>query len=133
MEQIYLGGRLCGAVRYAAAGEASHLCFCHCASCRRAVGSPGVPWATFARRGFRVTHGRLAEYRSSARVLRGFCAACGSSLTYRNEARDAEIDVTLASLDEPTRLAPQQHVWVADALPWQELADGRRQFPHGAG
>jgi hypothetical protein len=75
----------------------------------------------------------MREYRSSARVLRGFCAACGSSLTYRSETRPTEIDVTLVTLDEPTRLAPQMHIWVADKLPWVVLADGLPQHSRGPG
>jgi len=129
----YAGGCLCGAVRYAAAGPARNLCFCHCASCRRAAGSPSVPWATFERARFRLTRGALREYRSSAAVLRGFCAHCGSCLTYRNDARPADIDVTLGSLDEPAALAPQMHVWVADKLPWVPITDGLPQHAGGAG
>ena len=124
----YAGGCLCGAVRYQAAGTARHLCYCHCESCRRAAGSPVVAWGTFDRSGFRVTHGTLAEFRSSAQVVRGFCAACGSCLTYRHEARPAEVDVTLASLDQAAQLAPQAHVWVADKLPWLKIEDGLPQF-----
>jgi|SRR5579862_476336 len=133
MEQTYSGGCLCGAVRYQVSGVARHLCFCHCHSCRRATGAPAVPWGTFARAAFRVTRGQLAEFRSSDAVTRGFCAACGSSLTYHNAARAHEIDVTLASLDEPTRLTPQMHVWVDDKLPWVEISDGRPQFGTGPG
>jgi hypothetical protein len=129
----YAGGCLCGAVRYLATGVPRNLCFCHCTSCRRAAGSPSVPWGTFERAGFRITAGRLSEYRSSARVLRGFCAACGTALTFRNEGRDAEIDVTLGSLDEPTPLAPQMHVWVADKLPWVRIADALPQHLGGTG
>jgi hypothetical protein len=115
-------------VRYEAAGTARNLCYCHCESCRRAAGSPVVAWGTFDRGDFRVTHGTLAEFRSSAQVVRGFCAACGSCLTYRHEARAAEIDVTLASLDQAAKLAPQMHVWVVDKLPWMKIEDGLPQF-----
>src|SRR5579863_9430609 len=98
---VYLGGCLCGAVRYEITGAVRNPCFCHCTSCRRASGAPMVPWGTVARAGVRITHGALTEFRSSARVWRGFCAHCGTALTYRNEARSAELDVTLATLDEP--------------------------------
>lgn len=122
-EIMYVGGCLCGAVRYQIGSAVSKLCFCHCASCRRATGAPMVPWGTCARDALRVTRGRLSEYRSSAQVWRGFCARCGTSLTYRHEARAAEIDITLASLDDPTLLAPQMHVWVKDRLPWTTIGD----------
>jgi hypothetical protein len=125
----YTGGCLCGAVRYQVAGAVTHLCYCHCDSCRRAAGAPMVPWGTFARAGFRITRGVLTEYRSSAAVTRGFCAACGSSLTYQHGARGAEIDVTLATLDEAAQFVPQMHVWVADKLPWVLIGDAHPQFP----
>ena len=131
-EAGYRGGCLCGSVRYEVSGAVSNLCYCHCASCRRAAGAPMVPWGTFARGGFRVIRGTLSEYRSSPRVLRGFCANCGTSLTYRSEARPAEIDVTLATLDAAAQFAPQMHVWVGEKLPWLTISDGLPQFAAGS-
>jgi hypothetical protein len=131
-ERTYAGGCLCGALRYEIAGEAANPCFCHCASCRRASGAPMVPWGTFARAALRITRGRLKEYRSSREVWRGFCAHCGTSLTYRHEARATEIDVTLATLDDPAAIAPRMHVWVRDRLPWVTIADGLPQYPQGS-
>jgi hypothetical protein len=132
MEKSHHAGRcLCGAVRYEVSGRAQNLCYCHCESCRRAAGSPAVAWGTFDRSSFRVTGGALAEFRSSPPVTRGFCAACGSCLTYRHDARPTEIDVTLATLDEAAQLAPQMHVWVADKLPWVKIGDGLPQFAAG--
>ena len=125
----YSGGCFCGAVRYEASGSPRTLCYCHCESCRRAAGSPLVAWGTFDRGSFRVTRGTLAEFRSSKPVVRGFCASCGSCLTYRHETRADEIDVTLATLDDVGQLAPRMHVWVADKLPWVRIEDGLPQFP----
>jgi len=132
-EAPYTGGCLCGAVRYRAAGSARDPCYCHCASCRRAAGAPSVALATFERAHFQLLRGELSAYRSSARRLRGFCAACGTSLTFQSDDRPTEIDVTLGTLDEPTRLAPQMHVWVEDKLPWVMIADALPQWPRGAG
>jgi len=128
----YSGGCLCGAVRYEVSGAARHLCYCHCESCRRASGAAAVPWGTFDRHSFRVTRGTLAEFRSSEPVRRGYCPGCGSCLTYRHATRPAEIDVTLATLDEAAQLAPQMHVWVADKLPWARIDDGLPQCPRGS-
>jgi hypothetical protein len=124
----YSGGCLCGRVRYEARAEVTNLCFCHCASCRRATGAPLVPWGSFAIGNFSIVQGRLAEYRSSPNVTRGFCAHCGTSLTYRREDRGAEIDVTLSSLDDPEALQPEVHIWVEDKLSWVVITDGRAQF-----
>lgn len=127
-ESAYTGGCLCGSVRYQASGGVDNLCYCHCESCRRATGAPMVPWGTFAIDRFRVTKGSLKEYRSSARVLRGFCGNCGTSLTYRHEKRPAEIDVILVTLDDPTLLVPQAHIWLQDKLPWIDIDDGKPKF-----
>ena len=124
----YKGGCLCGRVRYEARGEATNLCFCHCTSCRRAIGAPMVPWGTFAAARFAIVQGRLAEYGSSPGVTRGFCADCGTSLTYRRHDRSGEIDVTLSSLDDPAALVPEVHIWVEDKPPWVVIGDGRAQF-----
>ena len=124
----YVGGCLCGRLRYEVTGDATNLCFCHCSSCRRAAGAPMVPWGTFARDRFVITRGRLAEYRSSPKVTRGFCASCGTSLTYCHDKRANEIDLALATLDDPGVLVPEAHIWVQDKLPWVIIGDGRPQF-----
>jgi hypothetical protein len=132
-EERHEGGCLCGAVRYEVRGAGHNLCYCHCNSCRRAAGAPLVPWGTFPAASFRVTRGTLAEYRSSPPVVRGFCATCGTSLTYRTRTRSAEIDVTLATLDQAARFVPRMHVWVSDKLPWVSLSDGLPQHSGSPG
>lgn len=127
-ERRYVGGCLCGGVRFRVTGEASNLCYCHCESCRRAVGAPMVAWGTFAHDRFVITKGELAERRSSPQVVRGFCANCGTSITYGHDKRPAEIDVTLATLDDPSQLEPEAHIWVQDKLPWVNIDDGRPAF-----
>jgi hypothetical protein len=118
------GGCACGAVRYRVSGEASNPCFCHCRSCRRAAGAPLVAWATFDARRFRYTRGEARRHASSPEVRRGFCGACGTPLSYEHGQRTGEIDLTLASLDDPGALAPQCHIWVSHKLPWVALDDG---------
>jgi len=39
--------------------------------------------------------------------------------------------VTLATLDDPTLLAPQMHLWIGERLPWVSINDGRPQFTAG--
>jgi GNAT superfamily N-acetyltransferase len=87
-----------------------------------------VPWATFLGAAFSVTGGELSLRGSSPGVTRGHCADCGTSITYANEARPGEIDVTLTSFVDPTILEPTAHIWVEDKLPWARIADGLPQF-----
>jgi hypothetical protein len=124
----YSGGCFCGAIRYQVGGKPLFLGYCHCESCRRAAGASSVAWGTFLRDDFVVTKGALTEFSSSPSVLRGFCPACGTSLTYRRAGRPTEIDVTLASLDDSSVLRPRCHIWVSDKLPWITIDDGLLQF-----
>ena len=108
-------------------------CFCHCTSCRRAAGAPFVAWGTVDEADFRIAAGRLAVVRSSHPVERGFCSACGTSLTYRNAQRPGEIDLTLATLDAPAAFEPRMHIWVQDKLPWVRIADDLPRYAMAAG
>ena len=122
------GGCLCGATRYRAGGDASHVGYCHCRSCRRSCGAPFVAWATFPKASFVFSAGEPTRHRSSDAVLRSFCPRCGTPLTHEHSATPEEIDVTLASLAEPHGLAPGFHIWVSHKPPWVVLADELPQY-----
>lgn len=125
------GSCLCGSTRFQATGAARSRCFCHCRSCRLASGAPFVAWATFPSDGFRLLEGELTRYRSSEKVLRGFCPRCGSGLTYAHDGRPEEVDVALASLDDPAPIEPEYHIWVSHKLLWVEIRDGLPQYAEG--
>ena len=118
------GGCLCGEVRYRASGALRGVTICHCATCRRASGAPLVAWCGFAPGNFTFTSGAATIYKSSPRVERGFCANCGTQLTYRRLDDASFVDVTIASLDDPEAIPPQDHTWVRGRLSWIKLADG---------
>jgi hypothetical protein len=123
------GHCLCKQVGYAISGPVRNLCFCHCESCRRAVGSAYVAWGTTDADKFQLTRGELRLVSSSTGVSRGFCGHCGSSITYQNALRADEIDFTLATLQDPSMYAPQAHIWVQDKVPWVRIHDGLPEYP----
>ena len=125
------GGCMCGAVRYAISAEPMVVSHCHCGDCRRASGAPFITWITVASDGFAVTAGEPAEFRSSPAVRRGFCAACGTTLCFQNDGHPEEIDVAAASLDDPARVTPQDHLMVGSRLPWIHMADGLPELEGG--
>ena len=127
MTALIRGGCLCGAVRFETRDVHSQ-CFCYCTSCRRAAGAPVVPWGTVERSAFSITQGAVREVRSSERVLRGFCATCGTSLTYQHDSKPAELDVALATFDDLTVPQPQCHLWVEDKPSWLVIGDALPQF-----
>ncbi|HEX2529560.1 MAG TPA: GFA family protein [Geminicoccus sp.] len=117
------GGCLCGAVRYRFTGELRELLYCHCRMCQRAGGTPVVAWMTLSTSGLQWTGRPPASYQSSASARRFFCAACGSPLAFQADDEPDQIDLTIASLDDPARAAPTYHAWVSSRLPWFETSD----------
>ena len=127
------GGCFCGDIRYEALGPEKFACFCHCESCQHAAGAPVVAWATYLRSSFRVTQGAMRWHHSSPGVTRGICANCGTSITYENEKRPGEIDITLNSLEEPGRPVLRAHIWTEDKQPWLTIDDSLPVYARNIG
>ena len=124
------GGCLCGDVRYRTSGQPRLVCICHCTSCRRASGGAVVPWASFPQAAVRIVKGTMVTHGSSPGVTRGHCGRCGTSLTYQRSAH--EVDITLASLDNPDALTPVMHIWTEDDPAWLVMNDGLPRYPQGS-
>ena len=127
------GGCACGAVRYETDAAPFHRTLCHCVDCRRAAGAPAVAWFSVPAAGLRFVRGAPAVHRSSPQVERGFCGACGTPLTYRNDAYPEEVDVITCSLDDPGAASPQDHTFASQRLPWMRTDDGLPVFPRSRG
>jgi hypothetical protein len=117
------GGCFCGAVRYRAAGV-KRTSYCHCRMCQKASGAPVVAFLAVPVQGFTLISGTMTAYRSSEKAVRHFCGRCGTQLTFRLVDNPVEIDVNLATLDHPERLAPADHIYTASAMPWLRIEDG---------
>lgn len=126
--EVVSGGCLCGAVRYQARGRPTVSMVCHCQTCARAAGSPAVAWVTFAAAVFSFVAGRPAEFRSSPPVVRTFCAACGTPLTYVHADHPSEIDVTTRTLDKPEAFPPSHHSWESHMVRWLECPTGLPRY-----
>jgi hypothetical protein len=120
------GGCACGAVRYRVRGTPFDECICHCIDCRRASGAPLLAWSTFLTEDVEWI-GEPKIRRSSARARRGFCPECGAQLAFYTDARPQEIDLTLASLDEPETVTPKRHLYIKSRIAWIAVADGLPQ------
>ena len=85
------GGCLCGAVRYEIEG-------------------PLPPAERYKIKGKQS----LAWYESSPGIKRGFCKTCGSKLFWERTG-SGQLDVTLGTIDPPTGLKIEKHIYLADA------------------
>lgn len=122
------GGCHCGAVRYEMPAEAIHQALCHCSDCRRHSGAPMVAWGLVRQDQLQVT-GETKEYASSESGRRHFCPACGTSLFYTNEiVFPGQVDVQVATLDDPDAIAPTAQIQTAERIGWMERAHELPQF-----
>ncbi|WP_306256660.1 GFA family protein [Pararhizobium sp. IMCC21322] len=121
------GGCQCGAVRFRIAklGEPS---ICHCRMCQKAFGSFYAPLVTAHE--LTWTRGAPKLFQSSNRVKRGFCAECGTPLTYDY---GAEPGIAIGALDHPELAAPAVQVCVADKQPFVDVLADLPAHPNGVG
>jgi hypothetical protein len=69
---------------------------------------------------------KLAWYRSSNEVRRGFCSVCGSALFWDPAGHDF-IAVGMGAFDKPTGTHLEKHIFTADKGDYYEIADGLPQ------
>jgi hypothetical protein len=129
VQNILIGGCLCGEARYRVTEAPLEALYCHCRMCQRAHGAPVIAWLTVPLSGFAVTSGDPVAYRSSAKALRHFCGSCGTPLTWRATDNPRLVDVSIATLDNPEAVEPALHLWTDSQLPWFEIADHLPRHP----
>lgn len=117
------GGCQCGAVRYALSAEPGNAHFCHCRMCQRAVGGPFAAFASVPRDAITFTRGAPKFYASSSLARRGFCADCGTPLSFDYTGID-RFNISLGSLDHPEAHPIVRHYGVESKMPWLKLCDG---------
>ncbi len=77
------GGCQCGAVRYRLMGEPAGASVCYCRMCQKASGGPFMSFGGVGLDELVWTRGTPKIFASSALAERGFCADCGTPMTYR--------------------------------------------------
>ena len=114
---IYSGGCQCGAVRFRIEGALGDGSVCHCRMCQKASGN--IYAALVSARGAKLTwtRGEPARFQSSNHVRRGFCADCGTPLTY--EAPDGTA-LAIGAFDDPAAIAPAVQWGVEAKLPYAD-------------
>ena len=117
------GGCFCGAIRYRVDGPPRRVTHCHCLHCRRSSGAPFVTWAEFDSAKLEIVKGAPKPYEARPHVTREFCGDCGTQLTYRHADEPDTIDLTVASLDTPDEITPEDHVWSDRMLSWVRMTD----------
>lgn len=127
MESSKRGRCLCGAVSYHIEGDPGGVVYCHCSQCRRQTGhfyaTVNIEREQLAMDG----EAFITWYASSDEAKRGFCSQCGSALFWKSNSSDT-IAVLTGSLDNPTGLHGEAHIFVADKGDYYEIDDGLPQY-----
>ena len=110
----FSGGCQCGAVRFRAAELRDNPHVCYCRMCQKATGNLFAALVGVLHENLTWTRGRPAEFASSARAMRGFCANCGTSLYYRTIG-GPHVSISIGAFDESQRIA----------LRWQMGMEGK--------
>jgi hypothetical protein len=116
------GGCQCGRVRYRLQLRSDDAYLCHCRMCQRASGNVFLAFKNVKQAD--VAWEREPDYYASSPIARrGFCAACGTPLTF--EFPDNQnMDLTVGSFDSPGRFQPRQHYGVESLHPqWLDTKD----------
>jgi hypothetical protein len=120
------GACQCGAVSFTLARVPTEATACHCTQCRKQSGhyfaSANLPKSAVEIDGAQ----HLTWFRSSEKVQRGFCSRCGSWLFWEPVFRDWT-SVALGSLDGPTGLQLERHIFVSEKGDYYTIADGLPQ------
>ncbi|MFO1034313.1 MAG: GFA family protein [Hyphomicrobiales bacterium] len=124
------GSCLCGGVSFDITGPLRPVVMCHCTQCRKQSGHVGAFTACDDKDLHFTCKDTLAWYRASDLAGRGFCKNCGSLLFWKGDGKDY-ISITAGSLDKPTGLAVEGHIYCADKGDYYEIKDGDYQLPQG--
>ena len=115
--EIKRGGCQCGAIRYEFSGKTSDPSICHCRMCQKAFGSYFAPLGDVSRNNLKWTRGKPAIFKSSSVAERGFCAQCGTPLTFAYHD-SPDISIALGSLDHPETEIPINAYGSEAEMPW---------------
>ena len=108
MAEEMTGGCACGRVRYAATIHDHDAYLCHCRMCQRATGSVSIAFKNVRQSDVRW-QSEPDWYDSSPIAERPYCASCGTSLGFRFKDGSENIDLTVASFDDPSGFIPRHH------------------------
>jgi hypothetical protein len=111
MAEQMSGGCACGRVRFTATVRDDDAYLCHCRMCQRATGSLSIALKGIKRSDVTWESGP-DWYDSSPIAERPYCRECGTSLGFRFKDDGENMDLAVASFDDPSRFKHTHHFGV---------------------
>lgn len=132
MTDAYTGGCACGAIRYEIAAAPVFSNHCQCRDCQQTSGTGHGSYLTFAGRGSATLTGDATLWAmvgdSGNTKTRGFCPRCGSPVYMTFAAMPDLFTIHAASLDDPSRYAPQVVTYRTRGHAWDHIDPILPQF-----
>ncbi len=126
------GGCACGAVRYALSSTPMFVHCCHCRDCQRQTGSAFVINALIETDRIELASGEPAPSTVPTDSGRPHdiyrCTECATALWSDYGRRPGLRFVRVGTLDEPSRIAPDVHIYTRSKLPWVALPESVPTF-----
>ncbi len=126
------GGCACGAVRYRLRSAPMFVHCCHCRDCQRQTGSAFVINALIETDRITSLSGDPKPVSMPTESGRPHeihrCSACGTAVWSDYGGRSALRFVRVGTLDDPTTLPPDVHIYVRSKLPWVALPEAIPAF-----
>ena len=127
----FYGGCRCGAVRYECSAEPYTVFFCHCLDCQKSTGGAFSVDVIVPRDSVIIT-GNMTSFKSTNdtndEVTRKLCSECGSPVLNELHSHPTILALKASSLDDPSWLKPQAHVWTIRKQPWVKINDDLPQY-----
>lgn len=120
-ETTFIGGCLCGTVRYEVIGEPAKFYHCHCSRCRKSTGTGHATNMLITDAQIKYTQGeaRVKRYKipESERFIRVFCSECGALVARFVPELDAVV-IPAGSLDNEPPIKPQARIYWDSRSSW---------------
>ena len=128
------GGCTCRFVRYRLAADPMFVHCCHCTWCQRETGSAFALNALLESEHVMLEHGEVEHLDTPSASGRGQqivrCPRCRVALWSHYPGMGNRVAfVRVGTLDEPSRVRPDIHIYVASKQPWIVLPEDARQVP----
>lgn len=122
----------CGAVQYELMSEPMFVHCCHCLDCQRQTGSAFAINALIETDRIHLIAGEIAETQFPTESGRPHlvyrCPHCLTALWSDYGARGYLSFLRAGTLDDPSRIKPDVHIFTRSKLPWVRLPDGVPAF-----
>jgi hypothetical protein len=132
MTDVLKGGCACGRLRYRMRGAPMFVHCCHCKDCQRQTGTAFVLNALIEADRIELESGSPTRYTmptDSGRPHTVFrCPDCGTAVWSEYGGLKTLRFIRVGTLDDPTELRPDVHIYIRSKLPWITLPEGVPAF-----